>query len=42
MKLCADLNKCPKIRSLRDRDWACDAQFTEAVVKTCDKCGDRE
>jgi hypothetical protein len=42
MKLCESLNKCPKIRSLRDRDWACDAQFTEAVVITCSKCEHRK
>jgi len=42
MKMCSELDKCPKVLSLRSHDWACDAQFTEAVMKTCDKCGDKK
>jgi hypothetical protein len=42
MKLCKDVDTCSKVRSLRDRDWACDAQFTEAVLKTCEKCDQRK
>jgi hypothetical protein len=42
MKMCQDLNTCSKIRMIRDHDWACDAQFTEAVMKTCDKCDQKK
>jgi len=42
MKHCSKLDVCPKIRILIDHDWACDAQLSDAILKTCDRCVDKE
>lgn len=40
--LCKKIDECFKIRMLRDKDWAGDWQFAEAVEAVCGKCDERE
>jgi hypothetical protein len=42
MEHCSKLDTCPKIKVLRDHDWVSDAQFSEAILKTCDKCEEKK
>jgi hypothetical protein len=37
-----DINDCPKIRILKDKDYAGDWQFAESVYKVCRICGEGE
>jgi len=39
--LCKKIDECFKIRMLRDKDWAGDWQFAEAVEAVCGKCDEK-
>ena len=35
LKICKKIDDCPKIKMLKDHDWACDYQFANVVEEIC-------
>ena len=36
--VCAKIDRCSKIKSLFDHDWAGDWQLADAMIDACSKC----
>ena len=41
-KICKKIDACPKIKMLKDHDWACDYQLASTMREICDKCKEME
>ena len=42
LKICKKIDDCPKIKMLKDHDWACDYQFANVVGEICARCKEIE